>query len=48
MEPGHIDRQALAGELIDHRQEFDLLAARAGVEHEVVGPDVVWTERGQA
>ena len=44
---GHVNRQALAGELIDHRQALDLLAARAGVEHEVVGPDVIGAERGQ-
>ena len=44
---GNVDRQALAGELIDHRQTLDLLAARAGVEHEVVGPDVIGTERRQ-
>src|SRR5258708_26741799 len=41
---GDIDRQALAGELIDDRQTLDLLAARAGVEYKVVGPDVVGTE----
>ena len=41
---GHVDRQAFAGELIDHRQALDLLAARAGVEREVVGPDVVCVE----
>ena len=45
-EAGDVDRQALAGELIDHRQAFDLLAARAGVEREVEGSDVVGTERG--
>ena len=38
---GHVDRQALVGELVDDRQALDLLAVGAGVEHEVVGPDVI-------
>jgi len=42
-----IDRQARTGELVDHRQALDLLAARAGIEHEVIGPDVIRTECGQ-
>ena len=37
---GHIDRQALARELIDHRQTLQLLAVGAGIEHKVVGPDL--------
>ena len=38
---GHIDRQALARELIDDRQALQRAAVRAGVEHEVVRPDVI-------
>jgi len=38
---GHVARKCLAAELIDHRQALDLPAAGAGVEHEVVGPDVI-------
>ena len=38
---GDIDRQALPRELIDHRQALQLLAVGAGVEHEVVGPDLI-------
>ena len=41
---GHVDRQALASELVDDGEALDLLTARAGVEHEVIGPDVVGTE----
>ena len=41
---GDVDGQAFAGELVDDGETLDLLAARAGVEHEVVGPDVVGTE----
>lgn len=37
----HVDRQTLAGELVDDRQTFQLLAVRAGVEDEVVSPDVI-------
>jgi hypothetical protein len=37
----YVDRQALAGELVDHGQALDLLAVGARVEHEVVRPDVV-------
>ena len=39
---GHVDGQALAGELVDHLQALDLLARGRGVEDEVVGPDAVW------
>ena len=45
--PQPFERQALAGELIDDGEALDLLAARAGIEHEVVGPDMVGAERGQ-
>ena len=38
---GDIDRQAFMGEFIDHGQAFQLLAVGAGIEDEVVGPDVV-------
>ena len=44
---GHVDRQALAGELVNDGQALDLLAARAGIEYEVVRPDVVRAERWQ-
>jgi len=44
---GDVDRECLAGELIDHGQALDLLAVGAGVEHEVVGPDVVGPCRRQ-
>src|SRR5690606_28293888 len=44
---GHVDGQALPGELVDHGQALDLLAIGAGVEDEVVGPDAVRTARRQ-
>ena len=44
---GHVDGQALAGELVDDRQALDLLAVGAGVEDEVVGPDEVRGGRRQ-
>ena len=44
---GHVDGQALPGELIDHGQALDLLAIGAGVEDEVVGPDAVRAARRQ-
>lgn len=31
----------------DHRQALDLLAARAGIEHESVGPEVIGPCRRQ-
>src|SRR5262245_23731875 len=37
----HVDRQALAGELVDHREALQALAVGAVVEQEVVRPDVV-------
>lgn len=39
--------QALAGELVDHRQALDLLAVGACIEHEVIRPDVVGGPRRQ-
>lgn len=36
-----LDHQAFAGVLVDDRQAFDLLAVGAGIEHEIIGPDVV-------
>ena len=42
-----VDRQALLGVLVDHRQALDLLAAGAGIEYEVVGPDLIGTEYRQ-
>src|SRR5690606_2855130 len=44
---GHVDGQALPGELVDHGQALHLLAVGAGVEDEVVGPDAVRTARRQ-
>ncbi len=38
---GHVDGQALSGELIDDRQAFQRLAIRARIEDEVVRPHVV-------
>lgn len=45
---GDVDCQALVGELVDHRQTLELLAVGAGVEYEIVGPDLVrgdWRQR---
>ncbi len=39
--PGHVDRQTLVGEFVDHREAFELLAVGAGIEDKVVGPDMV-------
>lgn len=39
--PGNIDRQTLAGVLVDDREALQLLAVGAGVVHEVIGPDVI-------
>ena len=36
-----LDRQAFAGVLVDDRQTFDLLFVGAGIEHEIIGPDVI-------
>jgi hypothetical protein len=36
--PSHVDRQTLAGELIDHRQALELLTVGAGVEYRIIGP----------
>ncbi len=50
---GHIDCQALAGQLPDRRQVLDLLASGGGVEDEVVSPQQVrvgrrhWTRRAR-
>src|SRR3954452_13254412 len=41
----HLDRQALLGELLGHRQALELLAVGAAVEHEVVGPHLVRSPR---
>lgn len=38
---GDIDSQALMGEFIDDRQALELLAVGAGIEDEVVGPDMI-------
>jgi hypothetical protein len=38
---GHFNGQALAGELIDHRQQSQLLAVDTAVLEKVVGPNVV-------
>ena len=42
---GHLDRQALAGELVDHRQELHGPAFAGPLEHEVVRPHVVAIRR---
>ena len=39
--PGDIDRQGFVGVFVDNGQALDLLSIGAGVEDEVVGPDVV-------
>src|SRR5690606_21037786 len=41
----HVDRQAFTRVLIDDRQALELLAVGAGVEHEVISPDLIGTER---
>ena len=38
-----VDRQALARELVDDGQTLQRPAVGAGIEHEVVGPDVIGT-----
>lgn len=42
---GHVDGQALPGELVDDGQTLDLLDGGGRVEDEVVGPDHVGFER---
>jgi len=44
---GNLDRQALAGELVDHRQELQGPAFAGALEHEVVGPNVVAIRRSE-
>ena len=41
MLPATSIRQRFPGVLVDHRQTFELLSIRAGIEHEVVSPDAV-------
>ncbi len=41
--PSDVDRQALARELVDHREALELLTVGAGVEYEVVRPHLVCT-----
>jgi len=43
MLPGDIDRKALACIFVDERQALQLLTVGAGVEHKVVGPDLIGT-----
>lgn len=43
----HVDRQALAGELVDHGQAFQRLSLGAGVVDEVVCPDAIRACRRQ-
>jgi hypothetical protein len=38
---GHVDRQALAGELVDQGEAFQALAVGTSIEDEVVGRDLV-------
>ena len=45
--PGHLDRQTLAGELVDHRQELQGPAFAGPLEHEVVRPHVVAIRRSE-
>src|SRR5581483_4211121 len=42
---GHVDGQTLTRVLIDHRKTLELLAVRARIEHEVVGPNLTHTRR---
>jgi hypothetical protein len=44
---GDIDRKTIAGKFIDHRQTFQLLTIGAGVEHKIVGPDLVGSRSRQ-
>jgi hypothetical protein len=44
---GDIDSQAFARKLVDHRQAFELLAIGAGVEDEIVCPDLICRQRRQ-
>ena len=43
MRPGDIDCKALACIFVDDRQALQLLTVGAGVEHKVVGPDLIGT-----
>ena len=43
--PGDIDLQAFMGKFIDHGQTFELLAVGTGVEDEIVGPDMIGSQR---
>jgi hypothetical protein len=43
MRPGDIDRKALACIFVDDCQALQLLTVGAGVEHKVVGPDLIDT-----
>jgi len=44
---GNVDRQALPGEFVDDGEAFELLAVGTGIEHEIVGPDMVGSCRRQ-
>jgi len=47
MLPGDIDRKELACTFVDERQALQLLTVDAGVEHKVVGPDLIGTRGRQ-
>ena len=47
MPAGDVDRQALPRELVDDRQALQRAPVRAGIEHEVVRPDVIDRRRRQ-
>src|SRR5258708_19015911 len=45
--PGHVDRKALARELIDHGEALELLTIGAGVEYKVIRPYLTHRHRCQ-
>src|ERR1039457_781232 len=44
---GYVDGEALAGELVDHGEAFELLSVGTGVVDEIVGPHLIRPRRGQ-
>jgi hypothetical protein len=45
--PGHVDRKALASELIDHGEALELLTISAGVEYKIIRPYLTHGRRRQ-
>jgi hypothetical protein len=44
--PADIDGERFVGPLVDHGEALELLPVRARIEDEVVGPDLIGTDRG--